>query len=337
VEEQVKADYVLAPAGSFAPLPPATAESLASLEGVTVTPVRGAAVEVEGSRATLSGADLSAIDQAYDFRWTAGSPADLRAAGLTGAGRGTSAQPAPAALDTGFASDLGLVLGSRFTAVGEFGERLELQVAALHDSSPLQPLLGQILVSQNTFDAGFSEPRDLYAFVTAAGGPNAETTARLEEALSRYPGAELRTTTEFAAQRQAQLEPVLTMLYALLAFSVVVSFFGMVNALALAVYERTRELGLLRAVGMTPWQARQMIALESVLTSLLGVLTGVSLGALLGVLVSAALADQGLSVSVPAAPLLVFALAGLVVGVLAAAFPARRAARLDVLHALQYE
>jgi putative ABC transport system permease protein len=130
---------------------------------------------------------------------------------------------------------------------------------------------------------------------------------------------------------------VLALLYVLLALSLIVSLFGMVNTLVLSVLERTRELGLLRAVGMTRRQTRRMIRSESIITALLGALLGLPIGIALAALVTRAFADQGVVFAVPAVELVVFVAIALLAGVLAAAFPARRAARLNVLRALQYE
>jgi putative ABC transport system permease protein len=127
------------------------------------------------------------------------------------------------------------------------------------------------------------------------------------------------------------------MLYVLLALSVIISIFGMINTLALAVFERTRELGMLRAVGMTRWQARTMIGSESVITALIGAAIGLPLGMFLAALVTRALEQYEVRYAIPLLPLIAFALVAVVVGVVAAILPARRAARLNVLQALQYE
>ena len=123
----------------------------------------------------------------------------------------------------------------------------------------------------------------------------------------------------------------------LLALSVIVSLFGIVNTLVLSVFERTRELGMLRAVGMTRRQVRRMIRHESVITAMIGAVLGMVLGIFLAVLVTQALKSEGVIFSVPVVSLVVFAAIAVVAGMVAAIFPARRAARLNVLEALQYE
>ena len=127
------------------------------------------------------------------------------------------------------------------------------------------------------------------------------------------------------------------MLYVLLALSVVVSVFGMINTLVLAVHERTRELGMLRAVGMTRRQARRMVRGESVVTALIGAAIGLPLGIGMAALATRAMSEWGVALSLPVVPLTAFVLVAVAVGVIAAVAPARRAARLDVLRALQYE
>jgi putative ABC transport system permease protein len=116
-----------------------------------------------------------------------------------------------------------------------------------------------------------------------------------------------------------------------------VSLFGMVNTVVLSVFERTRELGMLRAIGMTRRQVRRMVRHESVITALIGAALGLPLGIALAALATQALAEEGVSFSLPALPLVVFALIAVGAGLLAAALPARRASRLNVLEALQYE
>ena len=127
------------------------------------------------------------------------------------------------------------------------------------------------------------------------------------------------------------------MLYVLLALSVIVSLFGMINTLVLSVFERTREIGMLRAIGLTRRQTRRMVRHESVITALIGAALGIPLGIGLAAAVTGALAKYGLSLSIPVGPLVAFGIVAAVAGIIAAVMPARRAARLNVLQALQYE
>jgi putative ABC transport system permease protein len=145
----------------------------------------------------------------------------------------------------------------------------------------------------------------------------------------------VQTKQEFIDNQIGPLNAILNVLYVLLALSVVVSLFGIVNTLVLTVFERTRELGMLRAVGMTRRQVRRMIRQESVITALIGGALGIALGVVLGALLAVRI--DFIVFSLPIGQLIIFAVATIVVGMLAAIFPARRAAKLNVLEALQYE
>ncbi len=163
------------------------------------------------------------------------------------------------------------------------------------------------------------------------------TTAALEAAYSRDQIAKVETRAGFAASKSKWLSSMLSTIYVLLALSVIVSLFGIVNTLALAVFERTREIGMLRAVGMTRRQARRMVRHEAMMTSLLGAALGLPVGIGLAALATSGLHSYGLRLSVPLPSLATFVVLSLVVGVLAAVLPARRAGKLNVLAALQYE
>ena len=188
------------------------------------------------------------------------------------------------------------------------------------------------MIGQAAFDRTFPQPRDAYTFVAGTA-----STARLARALAPFPDARLDTKAGWVANDQQELDKTLVLLYVLLALSVVVSLFGMVNTMILSVLERTRELGMLRAIGMSRRQARRMIRHESVITALIGAALGPAARRPPG-------RDRHRRARRPgarpppagrSAPRLhdVAALAG----ALAAIPPARRASRLDVLHALQYE
>ena len=145
------------------------------------------------------------------------------------------------------------------------------------------------------------------------------------------------TTAGYAKDQTKFIDQIAGVFYAMLALSVLISLFGIVNTLVLSVYERTRELGMLRAVGMTRRQVRRMVRHESVVTALIGAVLGTGVGLLLAALMTGALSDQGVSFSVPVGSLVAFAVVAAFAGVLAAALPARKASRLNVLEALQYE
>jgi ABC-type antimicrobial peptide transport system permease subunit len=160
-------------------------------------------------------------------------------------------------------------------------------------------------------------------------------TAALEKVLADFPDANLQTEQQFINNELAGLDKFLILLYVLLALSIVVSLFGIVNTLVLTVFERTREIGMLRAVGMSRRQLRRMIRHESIITALLGATFGIPLGVILAMMVGVAINFS--AVTIPVGTLIVFVIAAVIAGIVAAIFPARRAAKLNVLQALQYE
>ena len=142
----------------------------------------------------------------------------------------------------------------------------------------------------------------------------------------------------YAAEQRGPIDQMLILIYALLGLALVIAVLGIVNTLALSVIERTREVGLLRAIGLSRRQLRRMVRLEAVVIAVLGALLGVAMGIVFGLALMVSLRDQGLEViAVPGVQLVAFVLASAVVGVLAALLPARRAARLDVLRAIATE
>ena len=167
------------------------------------------------------------------------------------------------------------------------------------------------------------------------GGVTAANTKALEASLKEFPNAKVADGEQFKKNQVAGLKSVLNVLYVLLALSVLVSIFGIVNTLVLTVFERTRELGMLRAIGMTRRQVRQMIRHESVITSLIGAVIGLALGLILAALLIARVKE--INFFMPWSQLVLFLVLAILVGIVAAIFPARRAARLNPLEALQYE
>jgi putative ABC transport system permease protein len=327
LERQVAAGYVVTSTNGWDPLPPAVGRALASSPGAgTVSSVRQDSALVEGSRQDVGGVDAGTIGSVYRFDWAQGSDAAL--ATLDGDG---------AIVETTFAEDHGLAIGSPLVIVSPSGDELRRTVTGVYDPPRLSSLLGTALISQRAFDATFPRPKDVTTFVAGRGTPSAEGAAALESSLTAFPDADVKTAGEFSEDYAADLSTILNMLYVLLALSVVVSVFGMVNTMVLAVHERTREIGMLRAVGMTRRQARRMVRGESVITALIGAALGMPLGIAVAALVTGSLSEWGVELALPAGALAVFALVAVAVGILAAIAPARRASRLDPLTALQYE
>ena len=196
---------------------------------------------------------------------------------------------------------------------------------------------GNVILSTKLFDANVPRPQDQMVLINMKGGVSDANTKLLEHNASGFADADVQTRDQFKKNFEKPINSLLNLLYVLLALSVIVSLLGIVNTLVLTVYERTREIGMLRAVGMTRRQVRMMIRYESIVTALMGAALGMAVGIFLALLITHALADQGIVFAVPYLQLVYFVVAAIVVGILAAILPARRAARLNVLEALQYE
>jgi putative ABC transport system permease protein len=329
LEKQVRSDYVIGSENGYDPLVAAAGNAVGRVPSVTVASnVRSDTASAFGKDANVTGVDPSTIGKVYDFRWKEGSDHSLLELGFDGA-----------IVRKTFADANNLKLGSRFLLTTSQGDKLPLVVRGVDrpPSEDLDPVLGNMTIAQRAFDARFPRPKNLLTLVDTQGGVTSANTAALDRVLQPFPDASLRDTPAWVDKRAAGINTILNVFYVLLALSIIVSLFGMVNTLALSVFERTRELGMLRAIGLTRRQTRRMVRHESVITALIGASLGVPLGVLLAAVVTRALRSLDVAYSVPVVPILAFLVVALVAGALAAILPARRAARLNVLKALQYE
>ena len=327
IEKQVRAQYVVDSTDGWTEIDPAAAAAVRKAPGVrAVSSLTQDQARAFGEPAGVNGVDPRTIDSAYGYDVTAGaapSPESLRGNG--------------ALVEKGFADKHRLEVGSAFALVTPKGQRLRLHVTGIGDPPRFDPLsLGEVTVAQSTFARSFTNERDRLAFVVTDGtSPHQE--AAIARSLGGFPTVQSKATEAFANEQMAWVDDALGILYVLLALSVIVSLFGIVNTLVLSVFERRRELGMLRAVGMTRRQVRRTVRHESVITALIGAALGVGVGLALAGLVTSAFADQGLAFSVPVGSLVAFAVVAALAGVVAAVLPARRASRLDPLTALAYQ
>jgi putative ABC transport system permease protein len=315
---------------SFTPVPRAATDRIQRLPAVAATApqyvdqieVNGRAVN--GNTDMINGVEPLALRDVYRFRWLNGTDAELQ---RLGAGA--------ALVEEQFAEQHGIAVGERFRVTGPTGHSATL--TAIGEYRDPQLMQG-VLIDVGQFRALSPSPDPMSYFVRLLDGRDvAQAKADVVAALDAFPSAKVRTRDEYGDHVNAQLDQIVYLLYALLAMSIVISMFGIANSLFLSIHERTRELGMLRAVGATAAQVRRLIRYESVITSLIGGLLGTAVGIFFAWLTTFAVSDLGVGFSVPVPQLVVFLLLAVVVGLIGAIAPARRAARLDILDAIHSE
>jgi putative ABC transport system permease protein len=323
VDTQFKGNYALTSQNGFTPTGISSENAVRKVEGVTaVSGVRAGEARAFGSHINVTGVEPN-VDRVIAIDWQAGSNV---AQNLGSDGTFVS---------TTYAKDHHLSVGSTVRVELPNGRELPLKVEGLFKAPAGGSPFGNVTISAALFDRVYQAPQNVYAFVDMVGGVSDQNTKKLNDALTAYPDAKVQTESEFKKQQESGLNVFLNLLYVLLSLSILVSLFGIVNTLVLSVFERTRELGMLRAVGMTRRQTRRMIRHESVVTALIGAALGIPLGVGLAILLGETLGS--FTIAIPWGTLIVFVIAAIIAGLIAAIFPARRAARLNVLEALQYE
>jgi putative ABC transport system permease protein len=318
------ADYAVTAQNNFSPIPVAAANAIAKTPGVTAV----GNVRAGEARAFSDTFNATAVNpdarQMFDLEWKEGSASVIATLGDDGA-----------FVDDGYAKDHHLELGSPVPLTFPSGSQELFNVKGIFNPPTGGSPFGPVTISEASWDRHVQNPENLYSFVLMKGGQTPANEAALNQTLEAFPNAKVATRQKFIDNQISGLSSVLNILYVLLALSVIVSLFGIVNTLVLTVFERTREIGMLRAIGMTRRQVRRMVRHESVITALIGAAIGIALGIVLAALLIARI--DFIVLSVPVGQLVIFAVAAIVVGIIAAIFPARRAARLNVLEALQYE
>ena len=280
-----------------------------------------------GKTAQINGVDPATIAYFYNFTWAKGSgPGALAQLGQSGA-----------IISKQFATDHHLKIGSQFRAETESGIPLQLTVRGIQQLPVIGGLLGAVMTPTTLFDRSFTQPADEGVVVDTAGGASPAAQQSLTKLLAGFPDAKVQTMDAFIKTEQAAITSLLNLFYVLLALSIIVSLFGIVNTFVLSIVERTREIGALRAMGMTRGQLKRMIRIESQITALIGAVIGIVVGVALAALATAALSTWSLTFTVPGSTRGAMIVIAFFAGRLASRFPARRAAHLDPLQALQYE
>jgi putative ABC transport system permease protein len=258
----------------------------------------------------------------FDVEPVAGSPDDLDATSI--------------AVFDNVAEDEGLSIGDRvpvdFAATGP----QEMTVGMIYGDNAAA---GDWLIGTDAFTANFPDQMDVQVFMKKADGvPADDALAAVEGVAADYPGVDVLDQTQYKEEQMGFVDQMLGLVYAMLALAIIIALIGIGNTLALSIVERTRELGVLRAVGMTRKQLRSTIRWEAVIIAVQGALLGLLIGVFFGWALVTAMADEGLNTfTVPVVSLVVVVVLAALAGVVAAVMPARRAARLDVLRAIVTE
>ncbi|MFO7279200.1 MAG: FtsX-like permease family protein [Thermoanaerobacterales bacterium] len=321
VDEQFAGDLVVATDGwGVGGLPVEMAGAIAELPEVdTVVAAANAPVRLDGEDDVAAAVDVESLTGLFDLEVAEGS---LDAVGDDGL-----------AVSERYAEDNGLALGDVLQVELADGSAHRMEVRAVYGNDDL---LGGLLLPRGLYLDHAPQPADLVVMVRLADDvTEAEGEAAVQAVADRFGAPDVQTDEEYAEAVGGQVDQLLTVVYAMLALAILIALMGIANTLSLSIHERTRELGLLRAVGQTRRQLRAMVRGEAVTVALFGTLCGLGLGLFLGWAMVEALADEGFtSFALPTGQLAVIVGLGAVVGVLAALRPARRAARLDVLEAI---
>ena len=323
LDRTLKADFILI-SPTLSGFSTSAAEDARSVPGVeTVSQIRQAEVKIKDATSFVVGIDPGTFSVVSEAEVVEGNLEDL-------------GNPNSIAVFEKTAEDNGWRKGDTIEVEWPATGTVRLTVVAIYAENGL---IGDYAVSLDTYDVNVANQLDNFVLIKAQDGANvADVRSDLETALQPYPNIQVEDQAGFRDKYASLINQVLNLVAALLLFAVVIAFFGVMNTLYLSIYERTRELGLLRAVGLTRRQTRSMVRWEAVIISLMGALLGVVIGIAFGWALQQALEPEGFSeLGIPGGQLTIYVVFATILGVLFAFFPARRAAKLNVLDAISYE
>ena len=285
-----------------------------------VTAVRYGNVRIDGSEKQMTATDLTLLTDVMNVDVTSGDPE-------------ASADPEQVLIHTDIAVDRGLAVGDVLTVEFAATGMQDLVVGAIYDNSFL---VNNYIMDLSGWDANFREDNDAVIAAKLAPGVELESgDAALAPLEAAFPQLEFETRAEFRDRIEGQLDSLLVVINVFLGLAIVIALLGITNTMALSVLERTREIGLMRAIGMTRRQTRSMIRLEAGIVSMFGALLGVIVGIAFGWVAVIAIPDTIIDrLAIPVGTLVVYAVVATIAGLVAASFPARRAARLNILDSI---
>ncbi|KAB2341019.1 FtsX-like permease family protein [Actinomadura rudentiformis] len=324
LDQAVAADYILTgPSGGFTGFSPEVVKQLSAQPQIeAATGLRSGSFKIDGQSKGLTGIDPVSYGRTVRTDTISGDLGDLAQGGL--------------AVRKDVAESKGWKVGDTVTMQFPVGGTDRIPLRAIYEDNQIN---GEYMLALRDYQRHYQDQLDVFGFVKAkAGVAPPESRAAIDRVLAQHPSVQVRDQAEFKQEQENQINQVLILFYVLLALAVVIAFIGIINTLALSVLERVRELGLLRAVGMTRGQLRAMIRWEAVIISVLGAVLGLAVGVFFGWTLVSALDEEGITeFALPIGTLLALVVAAGVVGIVSAILPGRRAARIDVLRAVTTE
>ncbi len=325
IDEQYDAALFVQNQDGFSPIPAATTETVANLPGVeVVSPTRLVIGEAKGdsSATAVTGFDPKTIGAVRTLEWVDGNDSTL-----------SDMTDSDAVVESDWAAGRDLAVGDTVEFTTPTGKQERYRIVGTFSAQA--GLTTNVILTNAALERSWGSKEIQQVLASATPGTNPDQLQReAEAALKQFPSTEPLTKEGYKDSQAEAINSLLGLVYGLLALSVIVALLGIVNTLALSVHERTRELGMLRAVGMSRAQVRRMVRAESVITAGIGAILGTVLGTVFALVISRPLAEQGFVFILPIGTLIVFFVLAGVAGVLAAIPPARRASRVDVLRAV---